>query len=108
MCAQITNDDGTHVYWSYSLDPSTQQLYDYITDEALPTGPAIESPDETTGSAADADTATGSAVETDTSTGAAAGTDNATGSAADTGGDAASPGAAGGPDTSGEGEGAGD
>ncbi|MDR1042367.1 MAG: hypothetical protein LBL54_00500 [Clostridiales Family XIII bacterium] len=70
-CMQITNEDGSHIYWTllnqgvenatqaavFGEDGSitTQPLYDYTTDEPVPepTGAAIEPATETTGEAVD-------------------------------------------------------
>jgi hypothetical protein len=88
ICTQLTNEDGSHIYWSYfngGIENATQAavygadgnitmqpLYDYATDEpaegaaAETTGAAVE----TTGTAAETaepadagDTATGAATE---------------------------------------------
>jgi hypothetical protein len=66
MCLQITNEAGDHVYWTIYQDES-QQMYNYFTDEALPTGPAIQSPDTTDAAvetSGDAVETSGDAVET--------------------------------------------
>jgi hypothetical protein len=82
-CTQITNEDGSHIYWTYfnqgvenptqaaTVDENgtmTQQpLYDYVTDEPVPgatTGAAVEAP-------------TGAAVETPTDAAVEAPTDAA-------------------------------
>ncbi|MDR1293298.1 MAG: hypothetical protein LBJ91_07900 [Clostridiales Family XIII bacterium] len=70
MCMQITNEDGSHIYWTVSnqgVENATQAavyaedgtqtyqpLYDYETDEPVPgstTGAAVETAPETTGGA---------------------------------------------------------
>jgi hypothetical protein len=86
-CAQISNEDGSHLYWSslssgdeYATQAavwgadgsiSMQPLYDYLTDEQRPdisTGAAVEEAPETTGAAAEepdaADGTSGAAAET--------------------------------------------
>jgi hypothetical protein len=76
ICAEIFNEDYTHIYWSsmsdgvsqaYVYDSSTgsytlQPLYDYQTDEEIPTPETTDSAIDTTDSAIDT---TDSAVEAD-------------------------------------------
>jgi hypothetical protein len=88
MCTQITNDDGSHIYWTYydqgvenvtqtavvgeDGTVSMQPLYDYVTDEIVPgasTGAAVEG--------ADAAPATDDAAPADTDDAAAPATDDA-------------------------------
>jgi hypothetical protein len=101
VCTQITNEDGSHIYWSYFnegvenatqtalVSPdgsvSTEPLYDYLTDGLVPgavTGAAVETPDadaEQAGAATDAATGAATDAATDATTDAA--TDATTGAA---------------------------
>jgi type II secretory pathway pseudopilin PulG len=94
VCAEIFNEDYTHIYWSsmsdgvsqaYVYDSSTgsytlQPLYDYVTDEEIPTPETTDSAIDTTDSAIET---TDSAVEADEGDEAASGEAPADESAAD-------------------------